>query len=80
MLVTETTFQPLTENNPMLIHYRTLFHDGDPTKNLFYQLADGAKSPRTIKTHLPFSLLPPTLLDTCKVRTNLLYACQYIHV
>jgi hypothetical protein len=24
-------------------------------------------SPRVIKTHLPFSMLPPTLLDTCKV-------------
>lgn len=28
-------------------------------------LAD-TKSPRFIKTHLPISLLPPTLLDTCK--------------
>ena len=25
------------------------------------------KSPRVIKTHLPFEMLPPNLLDTCKV-------------
>merc|ERR1712212_1148392 len=26
-----------------------------------------APSPRLIKTHYPFEMLPPTLLDTCKV-------------
>ncbi|KAK8373138.1 hypothetical protein O3P69_011031 [Scylla paramamosain] len=26
-----------------------------------------APAPRTIKTHLPFSLLPPDILETCKV-------------
>ncbi len=25
------------------------------------------KSPRVIKSHLPFFLLPPKLIDTCKV-------------
>uniref|UniRef100_A0A224XS02 Putative sulfotransferase n=1 Tax=Panstrongylus lignarius TaxID=156445 RepID=A0A224XS02_9HEMI len=32
-----------------------------------YELAATMKSPRHFKTHLPFSLLPPTLLQTCKV-------------
>ncbi|KAK8371784.1 hypothetical protein O3P69_016241 [Scylla paramamosain] len=31
------------------------------------QLAELAPTPRTIKTHLPFSLLPADLLETCKV-------------
>lgn len=30
-------------------------------------LANNLPNPRTIKTHMPFSLLPPKLLDTCKV-------------
>ncbi|KAK7072736.1 Sulfotransferase, partial [Halocaridina rubra] len=30
-------------------------------------LATSLPSPRTLKTHMPFSLLPPKLLDTCKV-------------
>ncbi|KAF4528862.1 hypothetical protein B566_EDAN017128 [Ephemera danica] len=30
-------------------------------------LIDAEESPRVIKTHLPLSLLPPKLLDTCKV-------------
>lgn len=34
---------------------------------LFLDQAVGAASPRTLKTHLPFSLMPPRLLDTCKV-------------
>ena len=29
--------------------------------------AQGLSSPRLIKSHLPLSMLPPTLLDTCKV-------------
>ena len=36
---------------------------------LFHTLdqLDKMESPRIIKTHLPFYLLPPNLLDTCKV-------------
>ena len=31
------------------------------------EILDKVTSPRHIKTHLPFKLLPPALLDTCKV-------------
>ena len=31
------------------------------------ELADSMPSPRVIKTHLPLDMLPPNLLDTCKV-------------
>ncbi|XP_045611813.2 sulfotransferase 1B1 [Procambarus clarkii] len=34
---------------------------------VFLQQAETASSPRTFKTHLPFSLLHPRLLNTCKV-------------
>ena len=67
MLTSEKVFPPLQEGDPMLAHYYSLFPDGDPTKQLFFQLGDGAKSPRTIKTHLAFSFFPPTILDKCKV-------------
>ncbi|ROT72566.1 estrogen sulfotransferase [Penaeus vannamei] len=39
----------------------------DPKEEgLYLFLADSSPSPRTIKTHLPFSLLNPSLLDTSK--------------
>lgn len=31
-----------------------------------YEVLTNIKSPRYVKTHLPLSLLPPALLDTCK--------------
>lgn len=31
-----------------------------------YEVLANTKSPRFMKTHLPISLLPPALLDTCK--------------
>ena len=31
------------------------------------ETAQNMKSPRVIKSHLPFEMLPPNLLDTCKV-------------
>ncbi|KAG8225851.1 hypothetical protein J437_LFUL004781 [Ladona fulva] len=31
-----------------------------------YEAAAAMESPRHIRTHLPLSLLPPNLLDTCK--------------
>jgi hypothetical protein len=36
--------------------------------NTVKRVAESA-SPRFIKTHLPFSLLPTNLMSTCKVRT-----------
>ncbi|KAK9504263.1 hypothetical protein O3M35_010637 [Rhynocoris fuscipes] len=32
-----------------------------------YEIGKNMKSPRHFKTHLPLSLLPPNLIDTCKV-------------
>ncbi|XP_042877124.1 sulfotransferase 1C4-like [Penaeus japonicus] len=36
-------------------------------KGVFLDLVNALPSPRTIKTHLPFSLFKPDLLDKCKV-------------
>ena len=35
---------------------------------VYLHLAELASTPRTIKTHLPFSLLPPDILETSKVQ------------
>lgn len=46
----------------------------DPKEEgLYLFLADSSPSPRTIKTHLPFSLLNPSLLDTSKVKVSVFY-------
>ncbi|XP_071446820.1 sulfotransferase 1C4-like [Hetaerina americana] len=50
-------------------------HKNDPSKlellrenfRPAYETLPKMKSPRHVKTHFPLSLLPPTLLDTCKV-------------
>ncbi|RXG66885.1 Sulfotransferase 1 family member D1 [Armadillidium vulgare] len=39
----------------------------NPKDGIFLQLAELTEDPRIIKTHLPFSLLSPSLLETCKV-------------
>lgn len=48
-----------------------------------FEIAKTMSSPRHFKTHLPFSLLPPDLLDTCKViyvaRNPLDVAVSYYH-
>ena len=36
----------------------------------FFKTLENLPSPRTIKTHFPLELLPPKLLDTCKVTKN----------
>ncbi len=47
--------------------------EGSPENNMATMMydtvtwAEKAKSPRIIKTHLPVCMLPPNLLDVCKV-------------
>ncbi|XP_050692450.1 sulfotransferase 1C4-like [Eriocheir sinensis] len=51
--------------------FRWMFESACPGKDinagLMLQVTEATPQPRTIKTHLPFSLLPPNLLETCKV-------------
>ena len=62
------------------IEFQALAPDLDPTppnmdhifKTLDY--ARNLPSPRIIKSHLPLEMLPPKLLDTCKV----VYVCRNV--
>ncbi|KAG0721089.1 Sulfotransferase 1A1 [Chionoecetes opilio] len=47
--------------------FEALWPGQDITKGFMLQVTENAPDPRTIKTHIPLSLLLPTLLDTCKV-------------
>merc|ERR1719187_1327339 len=69
----DTAKKPLYERSP--------FPDMAMIRNMSKQDADrmfddleSHPSPRLIKTHYPFELLPPNLLDTCKV----LYVCRNV--
>ncbi|XP_068242967.1 sulfotransferase 1A1-like [Palaemon carinicauda] len=47
--------------------FRELCPGKAPDDGVNLQLAEAIPDPRTIKTHLPFPLMPPSLLDTAKV-------------
>ncbi|KAB7498678.1 Sulfotransferase 1C4 [Armadillidium nasatum] len=47
--------------------FHSMYPDRNPDDGIFLQLAELAEDPRVIKSHLPLSLLPPSLLDTSKV-------------
>ncbi|XP_063845347.1 sulfotransferase 1A1-like [Scylla paramamosain] len=47
--------------------FESLCSGKDMSEGMMLQVTEAAPDPRTIKTHLPLSLLPPSLLETCKV-------------
>lgn len=54
-------------NNSIVESFKELCIGKNPDDGVNLQLAEAVPDPRTIKTHLPFSLMPPSLLDTAKV-------------
>uniref|UniRef100_A0A023F6T1 Putative sulfotransferase n=1 Tax=Triatoma infestans TaxID=30076 RepID=A0A023F6T1_TRIIF len=68
-------FVPNTMNSDKYLEEIAELNDNDPEvmkvlENIaipVYVTGEAMKSPRHFKTHLPLSLMPPNLLDTCKV-------------
>ncbi|KAB7494193.1 Sulfotransferase 1C4 [Armadillidium nasatum] len=61
---------PVNKAAPGTFHHDAFLQDHpncNPKDGIFLQLTEFAEDPRIIKTHLPFSLLSPSLLETCKV-------------
>ncbi|XP_068242959.1 sulfotransferase 1C4-like [Palaemon carinicauda] len=53
--------------DPFYVAFKKVCGNKNPADGMHVQLAEDVADPRLIKTHLPFSLMPPALLDTCKV-------------
>ena len=51
------------------LHHNQIEIDPEMMKAMFHTVdhAENLPSPRVIKSHLPIEMLPPNLLDTCKV-------------
>jgi len=62
----ETAKLPLSERSHFIDRVMIRGMEKEETDKYFDDL-EKAPSPRLIKTHYPFEMLPPSLLDTCKV-------------
>ncbi|KAG0718795.1 Sulfotransferase 1A4 [Chionoecetes opilio] len=60
----------MDDKNPFIQAFKKCCPGRNPADGVNWQLAECIKEPRTIKTHLPFSLVTPSLLDTCKVSND----------
>ena len=58
---------PITQDHPLMQRFKKMCPGRDPKDGVFLQISELAPSPRTIKSHLPLSLLPQNLLTTSKV-------------
>ena len=80
----EKTKEPLFERSPFLDLVTIMGKSVAEAEEMFKKM-DEHPSPRTIKSHFPLDLLPPKLLDTCKVifvNRNIKDACvsRYYHL
>ncbi|KAG0714080.1 Sulfotransferase 1C4 [Chionoecetes opilio] len=58
--------RPFGPDHPLLQGFKKACPGRDPKDGVFLQMTECAPSPRSFKTHLPLSLLPPNLLATTK--------------
>ncbi|XP_042240704.1 sulfotransferase 1A3-like [Homarus americanus] len=67
MFLGSTALPPLDSESSLMKEFARMSPGKDLAQGLFLQLAESQHPPRTIKTHLPLSLLSPDLLNTAKV-------------
>ncbi|KAG7158738.1 putative Sulfotransferase domain-containing protein 1 [Homarus americanus] len=70
MFLGSTALPPLDSESSLMKEFARMSPGKDLAQGLFLQLAESQHPPRTIKTHLPLSLLSPDLLNTAKVRKH----------
>jgi len=58
---------PPEPDNPLRQLFNKMVPGGDPKDGVFVQMCEALGRPRSIKTHLPFSLMPKDMLDKAKV-------------
>ena len=63
----EETKKNLFERSPFIDWPMIRNYSKAEVDKFFEEDLEALPSPRLIKTHYPFELLPPDLLDTCKV-------------
>ena len=54
---------------PIIGQIEVKAEEADVMQTMTFEKIDELPSPRVIKSHLPFYLLPPRLVDTCKVQS-----------
>ncbi|XP_050736796.1 sulfotransferase 1B1-like isoform X3 [Eriocheir sinensis] len=67
MLFQETKLDEEMSENLFFEGFKLMCPGRDPKDGMTLQMAECVPDPRVIKTHLPLSLVTPSLLDTCKV-------------
>ncbi|KAG7158737.1 Sulfotransferase 1C4-like 3 [Homarus americanus] len=67
MLTDGKKMPPITPDNPLLQGFLKLCPGANPADGVNLQVSAAMPDPRVIKSHLPFSLLHPTLLEKAKV-------------
>ncbi|XP_042855956.1 sulfotransferase 1A1-like [Penaeus japonicus] len=69
MFINPKGFRSVTPSHPlkpMLDDFKKKCPDGDATQGIYIQMAGVLPEPRTLKTHYPFSVLHPDLLEHTK--------------
>ncbi|XP_068243032.1 sulfotransferase 1A1-like [Palaemon carinicauda] len=67
MLLQSKLLKPPGPDDPMMQGFKKMCPGKDPADGLFFQMSEASPDPRTIKSHLPLSLLPTDMLKTSKV-------------
>lgn len=72
MLMRSKKLTPPGPDHPIMQGFNKLCPGKNPADGIFVQIGEATPAPRTLKSHLPLSLLPPALVNVGKVWCNIL--------
>lgn len=67
MLMRSKKLTPPGPDHPIMQGFKKLCPGKNPADGIFVQIGEATPEPRTLKSHLPLSLLPPALVNVGKV-------------